>query len=102
MQGEKIELLKSTLRQMLDYMGETDRLGFVQFDSSAQRILPFTVVNSGNKDKILSVINQISAGGGTSIDAGVAMGIKMLQDRRYKNAVTSIFLLSDGQDGGAD
>lgn len=50
----------------------------------------------------MNVINQIYAGGGTSIDAGIAMGIKMLQDRRYKNAVTSIFLLSDGQDGGAD
>lgn len=65
-------------------------------------MLPFTVINEINKGKILRAIDGISASGGTEIESGVELGIKMLQDRRYKNTVSSIFLLSDGQDREAD
>ena len=30
------------------------------------------------------------------------MALKTIRDRKFTNKVTSIFLLSDGQDGGAD
>ena len=42
------------------------------------------------------------AGGGTRIISGMDLAFKTIRDRKIPNKVTSIFLLSDGQDGGAD
>ena len=39
--------------------------------------------------------------GGTNILLGMRNAFKILRDRRMKNPVSSIFLLSDGLDGGA-
>jgi hypothetical protein len=48
------------------------------------------------------LIGTLSGRGGTNIDAGMELALKTLQDKKYKNNVESIFLLSDGIDGGAD
>lgn len=42
------------------------------------------------------------AGGGTSIMSGMNLAFKTIRDRKIPNKATSIFLLSDGQDGGAE
>lgn len=47
-------------------------------------------------------INGLHAGGGTRIISGMDLAFKTIRDRKVPNKVTSVFLLSDGQDGGAD
>jgi hypothetical protein len=49
-----------------------------------------------------SAINQLFASGGTSIMSGMDLALKTIRDRKIPNKVTSIFLLSDGQDKGAE
>jgi len=39
--------------------------------------------------------------GGTSIASGMRIALDVLASRRQKNAITSIFLLTDGLDGSA-
>jgi Mg-chelatase subunit ChlD len=46
-------------------------------------------------------ISQLYAGGGTSIMSGMDLALKTIRDRKIPNKVTSVFLLSDGQDKGA-
>lgn len=41
---------------------------------------------------------MLQAGGGTNINSGMELALKTIRDRKFKNSVTSIFLLSDGQD----
>lgn len=46
----------------------------------------------------MGIINKLTTGGGTNIKSGMAIALKALKERKYKNPVTSIFLLSDGID----
>ena len=46
-------------------------------------------------------INILSASGGTNIMSGMQLALKTINDRKRPNKVTSVFLLSDGQDKGA-
>jgi Mg-chelatase subunit ChlD len=47
-------------------------------------------------------INGLYASGGTSIMSGMDLALKTIRDRKIPNKVTSVFLLSDGQDKGAE
>lgn len=46
-------------------------------------------------------INSLYASGGTNICSGLDLAVKTIKDRKQLNNVTSVFLLSDGQDKGA-
>ncbi len=48
-----------------------------------------------------NIVDNINAGGGTNINSGLQLALKTIRDRKHINKVTSIFLLSDGQDKGA-
>lgn len=49
-----------------------------------------------------NIVDGIQAGGGTNINSGLQLALKTIRDRKHVNKVTSIFLLSDGQDKGAE
>jgi Mg-chelatase subunit ChlD len=44
-------------------------------------------------------MGDLFANGGTNIYSGMTMGMDILAARRQKNALTCMFLLTDGQDG---
>jgi Mg-chelatase subunit ChlD len=50
----------------------------------------------------INIVDNISAGGGTTINSGLTLALKTIRERKHINKVTSIFLLSDGQDKGAE
>ena len=101
MSGQKIELVKETLNYLLTLLNENDRLCLIEFQSYANRIIPLTRCSKKNNSSLQRNINSIKATGGTSIDAGMSLAFKAIKDRKYVNQVTSIFLLSDGLDDGA-
>jgi Mg-chelatase subunit ChlD len=47
-------------------------------------------------------VSRLEGNGGTSIASGLELALKTIRDRKVPNKVTSIFLLSDGLDSGAD
>jgi len=102
MQGRKIQLLKDTFKVLMDLLSDNDRLSIVTFESSSQRITPLLAMNEKGKKETLTSINEIHAGGGTSIASGMNTALEILKQRRMVNNVTGIFLLSDGLDGGAE
>ncbi|CAD8143721.1 unnamed protein product [Paramecium octaurelia] len=101
MNGEKIASVKQSLVQLLDFLSEKDRLCLVTFDGSAQRLTPLKTLTQENKNNFKKVISAIRVGGSTNIAAGTEIAFKQIEQRRMKNQVTSIFLLSDGQAQGA-
>ncbi|EAR88380.2 Von willebrand factor type A (vWA) domain was originally protein (macronuclear) [Tetrahymena thermophila SB210] len=98
MEGEKIQLVKETLVKIINLMSSMDRICIVCFNESGDRPLTFTRVTDENKQTLLNLIQQIYAGGGTNISEGINHALKAIQNRKFKNNVTSILLLSDGQD----
>lgn len=56
-------------------------------------------MNAGGKDDANIATLQLQAGGGTSIAAGLDVGLTVMEQRRQRNKVSAILLLTDGQDG---
>ncbi|CAD8201589.1 unnamed protein product [Paramecium octaurelia] len=104
MDGEKIKLVQNSLRYIQKILKPTDRLALVSFGTQAGINLSWTRNIAENKKIIKRAIKDIKIRDSTNIASGVALGLRMIRDRKYKNPVTSMFVLSDGvdDDRGAD
>ena len=102
MSGEKIELVKDTMRFLLETLTPSDRLSIITFNSYATRVCELRCVTGENLIQFNTLINSIGAGGGTNIDSGLELALKTIRDRKRANEVTSVFLLSDGQDRSSE
>jgi Mg-chelatase subunit ChlD len=102
MSGEKIALVRQTLMSLLEVLSERDRLCLVQFDDRAERLTPLLRNSKQNFEVFAQKINHLDSRGGTSIADGMQLAFRVLKDRKYSNPVSSIFLLTDGLDNGAD
>lgn len=54
-----------------------------------------------NKLYSSSLCSQLRPGGGTSILSGLKAASTILENRTTRNPITSVFLLTDGQDGSS-
>ena len=93
----KMEYVKRTMKKLLEFLGEGHRLAIVLFDDTAQTYMNFKLVNDASIVKISEIIESIDSRGGTNITAGVHEAQKLLGERKSKNHISCIFLLSDGQ-----
>lgn len=67
MEGEKIILLKDTLKYLVDILWDDDRLCIVTYATNAARRIPLQRVSEMNKPKIISLIDSLDANDGTDI-----------------------------------
>ncbi|CAA2970839.1 Anaphase-promoting complex (APC), subunit 11 [Olea europaea subsp. europaea] len=106
MAGAKLALLKRAMGFVIQNLGPNDRLAVVAFSSNACRLFPLLRMSETGRELALQAVNSLVAVGGTNIAEGLRKGAKIMEDRREKNPVSSIILLSDGQDtnsvGNAD
>jgi uncharacterized protein YegL len=98
MMGQKIQLVKDAVMFIIDEMLPNDRLSIVSFNHGAERQTALKRMDGSGKDMSRETILRLSAGGGTSIAAGLDCGIAVMEQRRQRNAVGALFLLTDGQD----
>uniref|UniRef100_A0A1J3J2F9 Uncharacterized protein n=1 Tax=Noccaea caerulescens TaxID=107243 RepID=A0A1J3J2F9_NOCCA len=98
MAGSKLALLKRAMGFVIQNLGPFDRLSVISFSSTARRNFPLRLMTETGKQEALQAVNSLVANGGTNIAEGLKKGARVLIDRRFKNPVTSIVLLSDGQD----
>ncbi|MFS7968324.1 putative transcription factor C2H2 family [Helianthus anomalus] len=98
MSGTKMALLKRAMGFVIQNLGPADRLAVIVFSSAARRLFPLQRMTDAGKQHAVQAVNSLMANGGTNIAEGLRKGSKVMKDRREKNPVTSIILLSDGQD----
>ncbi|XP_044379015.1 E3 ubiquitin-protein ligase WAV3-like [Triticum aestivum] len=96
--GYKLALLKQAMRFVIDNLGPDDRLCVVSFSSEARRVTRLTRMTNAGKALSVSAVESLAARGGTNIAEGLRMAAMVLNERRHRNAVSSVVLLSDGQD----
>ncbi len=96
MHGEKLENVKKTLHYLLEVLVGS-RLAIVVFDSDAQVMMNFKLVNDDNTPKIKQVIDHLHELNSTNITAGVKVSQELVGHRLTANPVCTMFLLSDGQ-----
>lgn len=95
---KKLNLVQETLRTMISMMTEYDRLALIVFNHEARQIFPLRQISQKNSQLFADFINSLNSSGGTNINNGVSLAMEMIKHRKYKNPITSVFLLSDGQD----
>lgn len=83
-------------------LNESDRLSLILFNNFPTLLSSLKTITPENKFNFTKIINSISSDGGTDIAKGMEMAFSILENRKETNPVTSIFLLSDGQDNNAD
>ncbi|XP_076957605.1 E3 ubiquitin-protein ligase WAV3-like [Bidens hawaiensis] len=98
MTGTKIALLKQAMGFVVQNLGPLDRLSVIAFSSSARRLFPLRRMTETGKQESLQMINSLVANGGTNIAEALKKGTKVMTERKFKNPVSSMILLSDGQD----
>jgi len=99
MQGDKIRQVQDATRFIIEQADPKDRLGMVAFNSNATRVLRLRKMNAEGKNDGSVATLRLSAGGGTSIAAGLDMALSVMERRRQRNKVSAILLLTDGKDG---
>ncbi|KAM3262249.1 hypothetical protein ACQJBY_052760 [Aegilops geniculata] len=98
MSGHKLALLKQAMRFVIDNLGPDDRLCVVSFSSEARRVTRLTRMTNAGKALSVSAVESLAARGGSNIAEGLRMAAMVLDERRHRIAVSSVVLLSDGQD----
>ncbi|KAL6643126.1 hypothetical protein ACP70R_021307 [Stipagrostis hirtigluma subsp. patula] len=98
MRGDKLALLKRAMGFVIDNLRPADRLSVVSFSDVARRVLRLTRMTDDGKAAAKRAVESLHAGGLTNIPSGLRVASQVLDGRRHRNAVTSVILLTDGQD----
>jgi Ca-activated chloride channel family protein len=93
-QPNKLPLLKSSFRLLVDNLRPEDRVAIVVYAGAAGLVLPST---SGNrKDQILCAIDRLQAGGSTAGGAGIRLAYQVAQQNFLEDGNNRIILATDG------
>ncbi|KAK3157725.1 hypothetical protein QOZ80_2AG0127090 [Eleusine coracana subsp. coracana] len=98
MTGTKLRLLMEAMGFVIDNLGPADRLCVVSFSDEATRKIRLTRMSDDGKAAAKRAVESLIADGWTNIRKGLDVASQVVASRRYRNPVTSIILLSDGQD----
>ncbi|XP_022951335.1 uncharacterized protein LOC111454198 [Cucurbita moschata] len=98
MTGAKLTMLKRAMRLVISSLGSSDRLAVIAFSATPKRLLPLRRMTAQGQRAARRVIDMLVCSQGTSVGEALRKATKVLEDRRERNPVASIMLLSDGQD----
>ncbi|PQQ08198.1 uncharacterized protein Pyn_00103 [Prunus yedoensis var. nudiflora] len=93
----KIQMMKRAMRLIVSSLRDTDRLSIVAFSSTSKRLLPLRRMTSAGRRSARRIVDALcGVGNGMCVNDALKKAAKVLQDRRERNAVASIMLLSEG------
>ncbi len=96
MEGQKIEQVRLSAVEFVTQMGSDDRITVIAFDDVPRLLVPNMPIE-GNRQMIISLINTITAGGGTSLYDSIAYASEDLYKNRRADTVNAMVVLTDGQ-----
>mgnify|MGYP000032318453 FL=1 len=91
---DKLPLLKSSLRQLVDTLDDADRVAIVVYAGASGLVLPSTT--GDQKTTILEAIERLEAGGSTNGAAGLQLAYEVAEQNRSEGSVNRIILATDG------
>lgn len=92
--GDRLGLVKRSLRLLVDRLREDDEIGIVVYGSRGEEVLPHTSIC--NKNWIMDAIDRLTAGGSTYAEQGLVMGYEAAERNFKKGANNRVILCSDG------
>ncbi|EPS72330.1 hypothetical protein M569_02429 [Genlisea aurea] len=98
MAGSKLELLKRAMELVISSLGSSDRLSVVASSSPPIRILPLTRMTPQGQLSARRIIRHLNCSRAATVGEALKQATKLLDERRERNPVSSIILLSGSQD----
>lgn len=77
MAGEKIRLVRETMRFVLRHLGPQDRLGVVAYDSEVRVLAPLTPCDDAGRDRLEAAIASLRPGSATNLSGGLITGLDL-------------------------
>ncbi|KAF8410663.1 hypothetical protein HHK36_003195 [Tetracentron sinense] len=96
--GAKLRMLKRAMRFVISSLGSADRLSVVAFSANSKRLLPLRRMTAHGQRSTRRIIDRLVCGQGSSVGDALRKATKVLEDRRERNPVARVLLLSDGPD----
>lgn len=90
----KLPLLKTSFKILLEKLRPQDKVALVTYAGSAGVVLEPT--SAKNKEKILTALENLSAGGSTAGGEGIELAYKLAQENLVKNGNNRVILATDG------
>ncbi|XP_027355374.1 E3 ubiquitin-protein ligase WAV3 isoform X2 [Abrus precatorius] len=98
MSGAKLHMLKRAMRLVISSLGPADRLSIVAFSASPKRLMPLRRMTAQGQRMARRIVDRLVTGQGSSVGEALRKATRVLEDRRERNPVASVMLLSDGQE----
>jgi Ca-activated chloride channel family protein len=94
MSPDKLPLVQSSLKLLVDQLREQDKVAIVVYAGNAGLVLPPT---SGDmKAEIKDAIDRLEAGGSTAGGAGIQLAYKVAKENFDKEGNNRVILCTDG------
>ena len=90
----RLELVKKTLRLLVDQLRPTDKIGIVVYGTDARVVLPHTSIV--NRDHILEKIDSLCPEGVTNLEDGLHKGYELALRNKQQGCINRVILCSDG------
>jgi Ca-activated chloride channel family protein len=91
---QKLPLVKSSLKLLVDQLGENDMVSMVVYAGSSGLVLPPT--GGDRKAVIARAIDDLQAGGSTNGGAGIQLAYRQAMDSFIRGGVNRVLLVTDG------
>jgi Ca-activated chloride channel family protein len=91
---QKLPLLKSSMKLMIDQLTENDRVAMVVYAGASGLVLPAT--NGDNKTALISAIDRLESGGSTNGAAGIQLAYDTAIANFIKGGINRVILATDG------
>ncbi len=92
--ADKLPLLINSLRLLVNHLDAEDSISIVTYAGQAGTVLEPTLIK--DKQKIMTALEKLTAGGSTAGQAGIHQAYALAQQYFDKDAVNRIFLATDG------
>ncbi len=92
--ANKLPLLKSSFKMLTKQLREQDRVAIVVYAGAAGTVLPSTPGN--RKEKIISALDNLEAGGSTAGGAGIKLAYKIAKENFREGGNNRVILATDG------
>ena len=91
---DKLPLLKSAFRLLVNELGENDRVSIVVYAGAAGVVLPST--SAINNSEILAAIERLEAGGSTAGGKGIELAYRIAGENFIEGGNNRVILATDG------
>jgi Ca-activated chloride channel family protein len=91
---DKLELLKKSLRMLVEGLGPRDRVALVAYAGSAGLVLPSTP--GDQRERILGALGRLEAGGSTNGGQGIELAYRVAQEHLMPGGLNRVILGTDG------